>query len=1105
MKDFNEWKNGQKARTDRDLFYNDIAKPFLKNLKEEIKFTWFDLRQVAKFAKNDNPKDDSKLIDLFKILSPAHLLKQPFANDSNSLDTKFYSELLHIIGLEEKKDGGKKLIQRKEKPDTGSLLENAINSLVAEDRLHKLPKGGAEYGDKKEERLFNVGLELCITWVNRILFLKLLEGQLLTYHAGDKLYKFLDFKTIPNYDELNKLFFQVLARKESERTNAIREKFAKIPYLNSSLFDISALEDDTLRINSLDDGLKLKISGSTVLKTENGKKREGELPTLQYLFEFLDAYDFSTEGKEEIQEENKTLINASVLGLIFEKINGYKDGSFFTPGFITMYMCRETIRRSVVQKFKEAKKWKLETFEQLYNKIDDVKEANDIVNSLKICDPAVGSGHFLVSALNEIIAIKSELGILADRSGKLLRDYSIEVVNDELIVSSGHNEFFEYKPGNKESQRLQEALFHEKQTLIENCLFGVDINPNSVKICRLRLWIELLKNAYYTAESKYTELETLPNIDINIKQGNSLISRFPLDADLSKSLKSIKYSIDDYRAFVNNYKNATDKEEKRGFEKLIEQIKKDFRTEIGKNDPKVMLMNKRSGELYNLLNQARVFEPSEKEKKEQQKKKEKLEVEINKLAGEIEEIKSSAIYKDAFEWRFEFPEVLNNEGKFVGFDSIIGNPPYIRIQDLRQASEGVVDYYNRSFYSTNSGNYDLYVPFIELGHRLLKHNGDFCFIMPHKFMNSNYGEKIREFISTNSFLRRIIHFGAQQVFVDATTYTGLFFMNKGSNDVVDFFMCENFADLDITKSIHFNETSASSFTKNEWVLLDEKSTDLLSKLSSNYVTLEELTERIFQGLKTSADKIYIVEKVSETQATYNVFCRENEREYELEKELLFPLIKGGDSSPYRISDTDLLILFPYEKGKLMSSENLKKKTPKTWSYFNDHKKFLESRENGKFSGVNWYAFGRNQALDVISLSKIFTPDIAPSPRFSFDENGTFMFTGGVSGGYGIIPKPGISPKYLMAILNSPITEWYISKTSTQMRGGWYSFESRYIKSIPIPKQPKSISKLEKKVEEIMSIKDSSSVDRNSVLSEINNLIYQLYQLTEDEIKIVEGN
>jgi adenine-specific DNA-methyltransferase len=528
-KEYIDWKSGRKPDSTTDFFYTTIAAKFLKELKEEITFTWFDLRDVEKVALNEDPKDDAKLIPLFKLLSPAHLLKQPFANDSNSLDTKFYTELLHIIGLEEKKDGGKKLIQRKEKPDEGSLLENTINNLIAEDHIQNLSRGGADFGETKDERLFNVALELCITWINRILFLKLLEGQLRNYHGGDSQYRFLNYKTIPTFDELNKLFFQVLAREHKERNGATLEKFKLVPYLNSSLFEVSPLERDTLRINNLDDGLKLKLSNSTVLKN-NSKKKEGDLPTLQYIFEFLDSYDFTSEGKEEIQEENKGLINASVLGLIFEKINGYKDGSFFTPGFITMYMCRETIRRAVVQKFKEIKGWELEAFDDLHNHITakDIEKTNEIINSLKICDPAVGSGHFLVSALNEIIAIKSELGVLVDRNGKVLRGYAVEVINDELIISIDLNEFFEYKPSNKESQRIQEALFHEKQTIIENCLFGVDINPNSVKICRLRLWIELLKNAYYTEESKYTELETLPNIDINIKQGNSLISRFLL-------------------------------------------------------------------------------------------------------------------------------------------------------------------------------------------------------------------------------------------------------------------------------------------------------------------------------------------------------------------------------------------------------------------------------------------------------------------------------------------------------------------------------------------------------------------------------------------------
>ena len=316
--------------------------------------------------------------------------------------------------------------------------------------------------------------------------------------------------------------------------------------------------------------------------------------------------DFTSEGSEEIQEDNKTLINASVLGLIFEKINGYKDGSFFTPGFITMYMCRETIRKAVVQKFNETKNWECKTIDELYNKIEGRNEANEIVNSLKICDPAVGSGHFLVSALNEIIAVKNDLRILQDREGKRLKEYHFEVVNDELITTDEEGLIFEYNPKSKESQRVQETLFHEKQTIIENCLFGVDINPNSVKICRLRLWIELQKNAYYKNE---TELETLPNIDINIKCGNSLISRYPIDANLSKALRSSKWTIDSYRLAIATYRNAQSKEQKREMEKLILTIKQDFTSEIRKNDPLKTRLDKLANELYNRFTGNFLFEP----------------------------------------------------------------------------------------------------------------------------------------------------------------------------------------------------------------------------------------------------------------------------------------------------------------------------------------------------------------------------------------------------------------------------------------------------------------------------------------------------------------
>lgn len=356
VRQFSDFEAGRLADIKTDFFYKQIAEPFIESISSEIEFAYFNIQDFKKPLLNSDKADDNSLIALFKLLSPEHLLKLPFTNDSNSLDKKFYSELLHIIGLTETKEGGKKLIGRN-KPgerNTGTILEDAIIQLDSLDKLSRIEKPN-QFGNSQQERLFNVALELSITWINRILFLKLLEAQLITYHKGDKSYSFLNLDKIKNYDDLNSLFFQVLARRYDERNDDVRKIFEKVPYLNSSLFEPTDLEQVTLFISNLRDDKVIPIISSTVLKDKNGKTRTGSLSTLEYLFEFLNAYDFSSEGSEEIQEDNKTLINASVLGLIFEKINGYKDGSFFTPGFITMYMCRETIRKAVIQKFNEAK------------------------------------------------------------------------------------------------------------------------------------------------------------------------------------------------------------------------------------------------------------------------------------------------------------------------------------------------------------------------------------------------------------------------------------------------------------------------------------------------------------------------------------------------------------------------------------------------------------------------------------------------------------------------------------------------------------------------------------------------------------------------------
>jgi hypothetical protein len=1106
VKQFNDFEGGRLADTKTDFFYKQIAEPFIADIKTEIEFTYFDLQEYQKPLRNADKADDNKLIALFKLLSAEHLLKLPFTNDSNSLDKRFYSELLHIIGLTETKEGSKKLIERNREGErhSGSILEDAIIQLDSLDKINRLDRP-SQYGSTQQERLFNVGLELSITWINRILFLKLLEAQLITYHKGDKSYSFLSLDKIKNYDDLNSLFFQVLARKYDDRNQDVKKAFEKVPYLNSSLFEPTEIEQETLLISNLKDDKTIPVISSTVLKNEQGKKRTGNLTTLAYLFNFLNAYDFTSEGSEEIQEDNKSLINASVLGLIFEKINGYKDGSFFTPGFITMYMCRETIRKSVVQKFNETKKWNCSTVEELYDKIEDRKEANEIVNSIKICDPAVGSGHFLVSALNEMIAVKNDLKILQDRTGKRLKEYQVQVVNDELIVTDEEGELFDYNPTNKESQRIQETLFHEKQTIIENCLFGVDINPNSVKICRLRLWIELLKNAYYKNAS---ELETLPNIDINIKCGNSLVSRFAIDADLKQALKKSKWSIDSYRIAVDTYRNAESKEQKREMEKLIEAIKSDFRSEIMLRDVKFKKLQKLRGDLLSLTTTQNLFESSKQTKKEWTKKVEQISTSINKIEIEVEEIKSNKIYDNAFEWRFEFPEVLNDEGDFVGFDVVIGNPPYIRQEEIKEFKP-----HFKSLFKLYTGAADIYIFFVEKGFNILKDNGVFTFIMPNKFMQAGYGQPARKFLLEQNLVE-IIDFGDFQIFEEATTYPCILTASKeaakgtfqttkiiSSNFVTDF---PTYV-LNLTNTINHN-----SLNDETWLISNSQDQTLLHKVISSGKKLEDYFEDVAKrGVLTGLTEAFVID-----ESTKNLIIKED---YKSER-FIKPFVLGRNIKPYSgVEVSSWLILVP--KGFTIkrnlptdNSNYLREPEPRygnmeyneAWTWFkkeypaiaNHLFQYKEKAEKRTDKGDYWWELRACDYYDKFEKPKIMYQVLQVKPCFIYDEEGLFC-----NNSMWFIPS---DEKVLLGILNSKMGWWLISKYCTAIQNG-YQLIWKYFGQIPIAiGNNVGRKKIGDLVNEILFIKKQNpEADTTTLANQIDQLVYQLYDLTEEEIEIVE--
>ena len=1027
VKQFKAFEEKQFSSNKTEVFYKEIAKPAIASVIDQVIFTHFDLRDL----------ESVDLVDLYKIFSPEHLLKIRSANDSNSLNKPFYNELLYIIGLSETKEGGKKLIGRVKEGDRqdGSLIENAIAQII---ELDKIPRDDTQ-------QLFDVALDLAITWVNRILFLKLLEAQLIKYHQGyedEQDFAFLNSVKIKDYGDLNKLFFSVLALEHGDRAANVKEIFANVPYLNSSLFELTPTERDYIAIRSLGSNESLAIFGATVLTDGNDKKRSGKLNALEYLFEFLHAYQFNKDEFEDGQEDSEKLINASVLGLIFEKINGYKDGSFYTPSFITMYMCRETIRRAVVQKFNEVKGWSCENIQDLCEDLggyikgtDRVvrrNEANGIVNSLKICDPAVGSGHFLVSALNEMIAIKQYLGILQDRNGESLSKYEIEVVNDKLKVTLD-NKLFAYNPKNKESQRVQETLFHEKQTIIEGCLFGVDINPNSVKICQLRLWIELLKNAYYRVDGN---LETLPNIDINIKKGNSLISRFGLDVDVKEVLKQHDFSIEEYRDAVQSYRSAKSKKEKQKMESLIATIKTSFRSTLLTNNPKKVKRRNLSSERDYLRDQLSLFE-SKSEKKEREKKINKLNNEIDKLSAEIEDIESGRLYENALEWRFEFPEVLNDSGDFVGFDVVIGNPPYgVKFNIAEKAF--LIDRYSTSE--------DIYTFFVELGTEISNKLGFVSFIIPIFWLTSETYFSTRNFICQNLTLDLGITL-PYDIFPDAYVDTGIYVFSKNIStafsSVYEFGIKEK-VDTNILANISFSRLDKSEWSNdpNLKIVFDSVSRSINTKMNSFNTKFEDITTSI-RGILAS-------------QEDYSGECLNIE----------YKAIFTGKLDRYCIEDEN----FQYVK----YGENLREK-PSSFDLFTGERILIRRIVNRKLRVM----------ATVVTETFVTKKDI-----YIFKSINTKFST-----------------KYLLAIINSKLVSYMkTTGSASAKKDDFTQLTLSDIRQLRVPEPNQNQSDiLGKLVGEILTAKKGDRhADTSELEKECDDLVYQLYGLTEEEIKIVEG-
>lgn len=1027
----------QMSDSKTSFFYSDIARPAIDKFIEtcDLNVVHFSLAEAVKAVEKN---DEKKLFALYKFLSPETLLSKPFANDSNSLDKNFYAELLHIIGLEEVKEDGKKVIRRKKKEnrDKASLLESAIYQLQIDE----------PNADKREE----MALRLCITWINRLLFLKLVESQILMYQKGNADYKFMSLDKIKSFDELNIFFFMVLGKKIDERDEDIKAKYPNVPYLNSSLFEPTD-DEGKLKIRGIPDE-QIEIYNKTVLKDERGKRAKGTLPNLDYIFKFLDAYNFASDAQGGVTSTSKTLINASVLGLIFEKINGYKDGSFFTPGFITDYMARDVLERTVVQKFNEKKSWKCENLEDVSDKIEDISEANEIVDDIRVADVAVGSGHFLVSALNRLLAIKSELNILCDADGKRIkrRDLILKVDNDELSVVDDEGEPFEYKPGNEESQRYQEALFNEKRRIIENCLFGVDLNPNSVNICRLRLWIELLKNAYYTKESGYKQLQTLPNIDINIKVGDSLLSKYPVQnghvvldflqkEDKADKKNGLAAKLKEYRKNVQDYKAGGTSYNKQQLRLNIAGLKSQL-----KEPPSIDLF------------------------------------------GNV--VKNNDIdYSNSLEWMFEFPEILDDEGRFTGFDAIIGNPPYVQLQSMGEMS----DVYSKRDYSCYNKSADLYCLFVERAYSLLKKNGYFSFIMPNKWMLVDYGKELREFMSQTS-LKKILNFGDVQFFADATIYVCIFVSQK-SGDKMPVLACslnsKNYhGEFEKEVNAATFEFPAENFGASEWSIRNKLHDSVLQKMNVG-TALKDMPISINYGIKTGFNDAFFIDG-----KTREKLIAEDPKS----EELIKPLLRGRDINAW-VTESDQYLINPHNGIK---ERNIAPINIDEYPAIKKHlDQFIDKLVKRGDKGDTPYNLRNCAYLEDFSKPKIIYPEITSLFSFTYDELGMMCnnknYIISEKESFQSLPK-GTFLKALLAIFNSNLVKLWIEYNCPVLNGGARNISTTYFENLRIPlNNTELLLQLATLADEIITAKKSGE-NTASLESKVDEIVYQIYGVTGQE-------
>ena len=725
-------------------------------------------------------------------------------------------------------------------------------------------------------------------------------------------------------------------------------------------------------------------------------------------------------GFRGIMQYNFRHIDEDILGKAYETYLAavrHDEGIYYTPKFVTQYIVENTVGEKldeIVKKIKES--LEKENFEEVMGLLTEF-------TSVRVLDPACGSGSFLIKTVRKIMEKYKEVQNLlqeAERKhnkwqGSLHRPKEVEEKVEKI-----HQAMEVLGPRNDRELIARILVRH---------IHGNDKDKKALDVAKVNIWLEAIKLS--PAEFRYDRLpaETnyiLPDLQMNFCNGDSVVG-LPKDQTVQYLYEKHKNSVSELCELRRKY--LFDPSDPQLVNEIIE-IKSNLRRQLG----------------------------------------EKFRGYLKEKGLPIEVLKQTIPFHWALDfWYFYFSgksEPLPEESQ--GADIVIGNPPYERIQVLMKKAPIYVDYLNKCGFYSAFKNYDLAVIFVERGFNLLKQGGEFGYIVSNKFMQADYGEAIRGFLTKEKAVRQLVDFGDQQVFDDATTYTVLAFLSSRPTETFRYAVVRKLErTLDQLMKVKDNEEldepsinvltqKTATLSEKPWVFALADEEKILQKLTKEK-KLKDVRRRVFQGLVTGADPVFILKLISEENGLVRVFSKSMNKEYVLERDLLKPLLKGKDIIKWTVEKTNEVILFPYiirdGKARLIDVTTFESRYSRTWKYLLDNRQHLESRERGKWTGVaNWYAYGRRQNLEQFDQPKIMTQVLANRSSFAIDDVGFYYFVGGGNaGGYGVVLKSdqNLSLSFVCGLLNSSVLDWNLKKISTRFRGGFYSYARRYLERLPI--------------------------------------------------------